>query len=230
MKPAVIDSIDESAGFGISGRWNDTPVAIGRAFADGAALASELTIGDQSWTVRFSDPMRPDAVEALADLQSMHIASVILSGDREEAVQDVANMLGIDALSAMEPANKLAQLNRLKANGHRPLMVGDGLNDGPALAAAHASIAPATASDVSQQAADAVFIGERLAPVALAVRIARSTMAIVRQNFVIAIGYNILAVPLAIAGLVTPIIAAIAMSCSSLIVVANSLRLARAAK
>ncbi|AKQ42793.1 E1-E2 type cation ATPase [Aurantiacibacter atlanticus] len=230
VKPAVIDSIDESAGFGISGRWNDTPVAIGRASADGAALASELTIGDQSWTVRFSDPMRPDAVEALADLQSMHIASVILSGDKEEAVQDVANMLGIDALSAMEPANKLAQLNRLKANGHRPLMVGDGLNDGPALAAAHASIAPATASDASQQAADAVFIGERLAPVALAVRIARSTMAIVRQNFVIAIGYNILAVPLAIAGLVTPIIAAIAMSCSSLIVVANSLRLARAAK
>ena len=103
-------------------------------------------------------------------------------------------------------------------------------DEGPALAAAHVSIAPGTASDVSQQAADAVFVGERLMPVALAVVAAQRTMRVVRQNFGFAIAYNMLAIPLALAGLVTPLIAAIAMSISSLVVVANSLRLARAAR
>ncbi len=153
-----------------------------------------------------------------------------MSGDRAAPVAEVAHKLGIGWQAELLPDAKLKLLEDLKVAGHRPLMVGDGINDGPALAAAHASIAPGTASDASQQAADAVFLGGSLMPAALAVRVARRTMVIVRQNFAFAVLYNVFAVPLALAGLVTPLIAAVAMSLSSLVVVANSLRLARAAR
>jgi Cu2+-exporting ATPase len=200
-------------------------VALDRPDRDMGALATRLRIGDRATTLTFSDPLRPDTAQTLAALRDMGVSASILSGDRPTPVEALARELGIPATAAASPQDKLAQLEALRAAGHRPLMVGDGLNDGPALAAAHASIAPGTASDASQQAADAVFIGEGLMPVALALQVARQTMQIVRQNFGFAIGYNILAVPLALLGHVTPLIAAIAMSASSLVVVANSLRL-----
>ena len=151
-----------------------------------------------------------------------------MSGDRASAVEAVAETLGIRWEAEQRPDDKLAMLEDLKRHGHLPLMVGDGINDGPSLAAAHASIAPGNASDVSQQAADAVFIGNALMPVALAVKTSRRTMQIVRQNFAFAILYNLCAVPIALAGFVTPLIAAIAMSLSSIVVVGNSLRLGKA--
>ncbi|MDL2351400.1 MAG: heavy metal translocating P-type ATPase [Pseudomonadota bacterium] len=228
--PAAVTEIAEVAGSGITGMFDGKPVALTSAPAGGSRLACELAIGGKRTMIEFRDELRPDVLETLAQLKAMGIESQIVSGDRAEAVASIAARLGIPGSGGISPQAKLALLEDLKAQGKRPLMVGDGLNDGPALAAAHASIAPGSASDLSQQAADAVSVGERLLPVALAVRAARRTMQIVRQNFGIAVLYNLCAVPLAVLGLVTPLIAAIAMSASSLIVIGNSLRLARAAR
>jgi Cu2+-exporting ATPase len=230
VMPAAIDAVHETSGKGLAGRWQGLTVALERPEGDGQALATTLRIGETCQIIPFCDPLRPDAAEALAALASEGLPASILSGDRAAPVAALAAALGLEATAEASPQAKLATLEALKAQGRRPLMVGDGLNDGPALAAAHASIAPGTASDASQQAADAVFIGEGLMPVALAVRVARRTMRIVRENFGFSILYNFLAVPLALAGLVTPLIAAIAMSVSSLVVVGNSLRLARATR
>ncbi|MEO0057766.1 MAG: hypothetical protein RIT17_1239 [Pseudomonadota bacterium] len=230
VEPAAITDLREVSGQGLSGRWNGIKVALERPENETQTLATTLRIGNEAQTIAFTDPLRSDAAATLAALQAEGIGASILSGDRAAPVAAIAAQLGLAAKAEASPQAKLAALEALKAQGRRPLMVGDGLNDGPALAAAHASIAPGTASDASQQAADAVFIGEKLMPVALAIRVARKTMRIVRENFAFSIVYNLLAVPLALFGLVTPLIAAIAMSVSSLVVVANSLRLAGAAK
>lgn len=223
-RPAGVADITETAGEGLSGRWNDMAVRLGRP-ADGSSGVA-LTMGDAAPVVlRFVDSLRPDAADAVRALGALGLPGVIASGDQGDSVAGVARAVGLTALPGLRPQDKLALLDRRKAAGQRPLMVGDGLNDGPALAAAHVSIAPASASDIGQQAADIVFLGDSLSPVPKAVRAARATMRIVRQNFALAVGYNVLAVPLAIAGQVTPLIAAIAMSASSVIVIGNALRL-----
>lgn len=230
VAPAKIGQVEERAGEGIFARLGDRTVALARPDLTSDHPMSALRIGQQTLLIHFADPLREDIAETVRQLEAMDLDSALLSGDRKGAVEAVAERFGLPAAGGLSPADKLELLNNLKAQGHFPLMVGDGLNDGPALAAAHAAIAPGSASDASQQAADAVFIGERLIPVAKAVQVARATMRIVRQNFALAVGYNILAVPLALAGMVNPMIAAIAMSMSSLIVVGNSLRLAGAAR
>lgn len=229
VTPALVENIREASGQGLSGECGGVAVGLERPDDTSQALATQLVIGKDRQTIAFADPLRSDAAATLAALKQWQIGASILSGDRAAPVASIARQLGIAGHAQASPQDKLAALEALRTEGRRPLMVGDGLNDGPALAAAHASIAPGTASDASQQAADAVFIGEKLMPVALAIRVARRTMQIVRENFAFSIAYNVLAVPLALFGYVTPLIAAIAMSLSSLVVVANSLRLARSA-
>jgi Cu2+-exporting ATPase len=230
VRAAVLEDVHEEAGHGVTGRWNGIAVALGRP-ASALGMATALRIeGGPVRVIAFADRLRPDVEAALAQLAAMKVEASILSGDSVPAVAAVACATGLTAQAAALPAQKQEAIERLQRAGRNVLMAGDGLNDGPALAAANASIAPGTASDVGRQAADMVFTGESLLAIPRAVRVSRATMRVVRQNFALAIGYNMLAVPLAIAGFVTPLVAAVAMSTSSLIVVANSLRLVGEAK
>jgi Cu2+-exporting ATPase len=161
----------------------------------------------------------------LAKLSAMGMTMEIVSGDRAEAVAEVARTLGIDQwTAAASPQAKVARLEALQAAGRKVLMVGDGLNDAGALALAHASAAPGGALDVSQSAADAVYSGG-LAPLPGLVKTARLAKAVMLQNFGFAAAYNLVAVPIAVLGHATPLVAAIAMSGSSIIVCLNALRI-----
>ncbi len=236
-RPAAIEALTECAGLGVEGRFEGRCWRLGRPDWLGLDMPenAELTtafgaVGGPAVALTFLDAIRPDAVPALRRLERDGLPVEMLSGDSPAAVDAVCRTLGIAGKARLSPQAKLAHIESLQAEGHHVLMVGDGLNDGPALKAAYVSIAPSSASDVGQAAADVVFLGEALMPVPLAVAAARRTMRVVRQNFVLAIGYNVLAVPLAIGGWVTPLIAALAMSSSSLIVVGNALRLRGAAR
>ncbi len=230
IAPVQIDALEEVPGEGMFGCWDGINVALGKPIKSDDHLSCQISIGNEQVTIELQDEIRPDAVETIDRLKALGLPATIISGDNTASVAKTANATGLTAQARANPQDKLQVIARLSASGSKVLMVGDGLNDGPALAAAHVSIAPGSASDVGQQAADAVFTSDSFLPVALAVQTAQRTMQIVRQNFALAIGYNILAVPLALTGMVTPLIAAIAMSLSSLIVVGNALRLNGAAK
>jgi P-type Cu2+ transporter len=169
--------------------------------------------------------LRADAVAVVRELLASGLDVRILSGDRVSAVEPVASALGVMSWQGgLKPADKIAAIEQLEACGKRVLMVGDGLNDAPALAAAHVSMSPISAAHIAQTHADAVFLGERLAPVLQAVTTARRSRRLMQQNLWLAVIYNAVAVPVAIAGLVTPLIAAAAMSGSSILVTLNALR------
>ncbi len=180
--------------------------------------------------VRFGFIERPraDAEAVIATLTRRGLSPSVLSGDHPGAVARLAAAIGIARWeAALTPPGKVARIEALAASGRRVLMVGDGLNDGPALAAAFVSASPASAADVSQTVADLVFQGDRLAPVAQALTLARRARRAMRQNLALALGYNAVMVPLAAAGWVTPWLAAAAMSASSLLVMGNSARVWR---
>ncbi len=189
------------------------------AFRHGAATAI-FSVGQK---------LRPDARAVVGSLRARGLRIAILSGDAAPAVQACAEALGVTEWRAgMRPPAKIAWLAERRAEGRKVIMVGDGMNDAPALAAADASLSPVTASGLAQAAADALFLGEPLAPVAAAIDIARRAHALMRQNLIFAVVYNVVAVPLAMAGLATPLIAAAAMSGSSIVVTLNALRVSRA--
>jgi Cu2+-exporting ATPase len=233
---AVAARVRETPGCGLAVPIEEGEARLGRRDWCGVATdaddaAPELwlaRLGAEPTRFVFADRPRPDAAEVVAALKAEGFRVALLSGDRPVTARAVAAAVGIDDVTAgVDPEAKVGHLRALAAEGRRVVMVGDGLNDAPALAAAHASLSPASAADVAQTAADAVFQGARLAPVLETLRVARRSARLVKQNFALAFLYNIATVPIAVAGLVTPLIAAIAMSASSLVVIVNALRLGR---
>jgi Cu2+-exporting ATPase len=170
------------------------------------------------------DILRAGASEAIADLAALGLGVTILSGDSDKRVQSIATQCGLSFTAGARPDDKVRQITALRNAGRKILMVGDGLNDAPALLAADVSMAPASAADIGRNAADFVFLRDSLSAVPQAIAVARKASARVRQNFVLAIAYNVVAIPVAVLGHVTPLLAAVAMSLSSIVVVANALR------
>ncbi|HWV97231.1 MAG TPA: heavy metal translocating P-type ATPase [Xanthobacteraceae bacterium] len=232
--PLDAGAVAEIPGAGLEARIGAHVYRLGRASwalsqPDGDAVdhANVVLSRDGQPVARFAfeDRLRDGARTAIADLAARGFVIEVLSGDRDDAVRRIADDLGARHLSEVSPAGKVTRISDIEASGHRVLMVGDGLNDAPALAAAHASMAPASAADVGRNAADLVFLHQSLRAVPEAIGLARNAARLVQQNLALAIGYNVIAVPIAVSGYVTPLIAAVAMSSSSLIVIANALRL-----
>ncbi|WP_315812752.1 cation-translocating P-type ATPase [Bradyrhizobium sp. SZCCHNR2028] len=228
----------EEPGQGVRAVVDGVEIRLGRpAFCGAEALVAQTSSvdpeasvvafsrGDSKYLFSVRQGLRPDAAKIVAGLQRRGIKVEILSGDREAAVAAAAMALGISEWRAgVTPADKIARIEELKRAGVKVMMVGDGMNDAPSLAAAHVSMSPISAAHLSQATADLVFLGRPLAPVLAAIDYARKALHLMRQNLWLAVGYNVLAVPLAISGVVTPLIAAAAMSGSSIIVMLNALR------
>jgi Cu2+-exporting ATPase len=230
----AFDHVVEHPGCGLEARAGESVYRLGRpdwALPGGAThrpKTADVVLsknGRQCAAFRFEDRLRSGGRAALQMLAADGLALEILSGDSEDAVRGVAAALGVPYVPRVSPAGKVDRIASMTAAGRKALMVGDGLNDAPALAAAHASIAPATAADVGRNAADLVFLRENLMAVPQAIVIAKRAGRLIRQNLALAIIYNAVAVPIAVAGALTPLVAAIAMSASSILVVTNSLRL-----
>ncbi len=239
LKP--FETVSETPGAGVETTVDGKPFRLGSPVFCGVAETEIGSLlkgypGSSLLAIRYGEDapallplrqtLRPDAVMIMNSLRQEGYEIEILSGDREGAVRAAAEDLGILHWKAeMKPAQKIAYLEALKAQGRKVLMVGDGLNDAPALAGAHVSLSPVTAVHLSQAAADAVFLGDRLQPVADALRISGRARRAIEQNLWISAIYNVIAVPIAVAGFVTPLMAAVAMSASSIAVTANALRL-----
>lgn len=230
-RPAHVTDLAEVPGFGVQGMWQGQLVRLGRAAWVGADAtgdtASFLSLGDGApMAIPFADSLREGAADLVAALQAQGKRVILISGDTGAAVTRFAQTIGITEVTAEAlPQDKAALVADLAAQGAKVLMVGDGLNDTAALAGAHVSISPASALDAARSASDMVLMGKSLAPIADAMRTATSARARIRENFTIATVYNVLAVPLAVAGLCSPLIAALAMSSSSITVGLNALRL-----
>jgi Cu2+-exporting ATPase len=232
--PVAVD-VRETPGAGLEAWENGVRIRLGSAAWCGASTDADPSSGlwfcrDGESPVRFAlqDNLRTDVRGLIAALSARGLAVEMLTGDSAAIARQTALEIGISIWQAeVKPAGKAARLEQLRSSGRRVLMVGDGLNDAAALALAHVSIAPGSAADVSQLAADMVLRSEALLPILEAIGVARKARVLILENFGLAAFYNLVAIPLAALGFVTPLLAAATMSSSSLLVSLNALRLAR---
>lgn len=231
VNPARLSDIVEHPGFGVEGIWNGKTVRLGRAaWVDCEPLAMTATYfaieGQAPLAVAFTDTTRDGAEQLVEGLQAAGKRVILLSGDVQPAVAQFASQIGItEVIAEARPEAKAQAIAALAQGGAKVLMVGDGMNDTAALTAAHVSISPASALEAARAASDMVLTGRSLAPILDAMSTAVAARRRIKENFTIASVYNLLAVPLAVAGLCSPLIAALAMSSSSLTVSLNALRL-----
>ena len=232
-----IENRQEVAGEGLSGTLPDgrdirlgSSQWVGLTDSDQNAAGTWVRIGeDPPIQLHFEERLREGTRETIAALHDMGLSMEILSGDTAIRTARMGAMLGLEASGAVKPRDKRAAVDSQSSQATgRTLMIGDGINDAPALAAADASIALASASDISRATADFIILDDRIGGVADSVRLARLSQKRIKENLSLAIIYNLCAIPLAVAGLVNPLIAAVAMSGSSLLVTLNALRMARA--
>ncbi|HMO06782.1 MAG TPA: heavy metal translocating P-type ATPase [Paracoccaceae bacterium] len=232
IRPAPVTDLREVPGMGVEGRLEGRRVRLGRAEWCGAdpapVTATYLCRGEgrAPLAIPFADRLRPGAEAVVAGLQAQGMRVILLSGDAAGPVADLAGRLGIaDWQAGVLPGEKAARVEALRAEGAHVLMVGDGLNDTAALAAAQVAVSPASALEAARPASDIVLRGQDVAPIADALRIARQSVRRIRENFALSALYNVVAVPVALVGLATPLLAALAMSLSSITVSLNALRL-----
>lgn len=224
----VLDGVREIAGRGLvrGARRLGSPAFCGLPEDPGSGMLLVFcVVGEDPVVFRFADRLRADAGVAVAELQKLGFGTELLSGDGVGAVEAAAAATGIGPWQARAtPSDKAARVEALREAGHRPLMVGDGINDAAALSLAHVSVSPGSGTDLAQAASDIVLRGEGLTALPLAVRVARRAQRLARQNIAFSLAYNVVAVPLAVLGFVTPLIAALVMASSSIIVILNALR------
>jgi P-type Cu+ transporter len=221
--PAV-EGFRNEPGVGVSGVVDGHRVFVGRS-ADGVRVGWDEV---SRATLEVRDAVKPTSAEAVRELASLGLEPVLLTGDSDGPASRVAAEVGIRrVLSGVGPGGKLAEIERLQASGKVVAMVGDGVNDAPALAGADLGLAIGTGTDVAIEASDVTLVSGDLRSAVDAIRLARRTLRTIEGNLFWAFAYNVAALPLAVAGLATPIVAAAAMACSSLFVVGNSLRLRR---
>ena len=223
VTPAVLSDVKECTGHGMSAMWGDLPVFLGKHSA-----GVVLQIESQTEPLLYRETEKKGAANLAREFQNMKLDVLILSGDSVQKTKALSDRLGFDKwTAAASPEGKHQIVEQLHDKGRKPCMIGDGINDAAALQSAHASVAPGTALDAARSAADVIMLGDDLSDLPKLFNVARKAVRLYRQNFAIAFVYNATAIPIAVAGFATPLMAALAMSTSSIIVLLNASRARR---